>query len=609
MFQLAWKNKYDKESSLTNLVKKNPPRKPPISHAAFLMWEEHCVECSPPDCYNNCALYVKREDQRCARFVNGILPIKNSLGGDGFSIYINFRRWAKLETPWPNNPRMYTYWQIRLITHIFNTMEGMTTLISRAFKSFSPDMYLNDVLLSLLHKAANRISNLKEKNHDVDGLYFQIYSMEFGIQIFQFEIHDSMGIRFREKLELKNGWNDFYIESNHLPKKLSGNSLARLWNDSDKEVKVIISWAHLLKFTSLKDNFNYLYGETLDKGDKKLIAKIKCVVFDLDNTLWDGVIGDEESSSSMKLLPNVIEFIKELDRRGILCSIASKNEFDIAWNKIKSLGLEGYFLYPQIHWNSKSESIKKISDSLNIGLDTLAFIDDSAFERGLVSNQLPEVRIYEKVDLEIFGLDEFKVEISDQSSKRRESYLVESQRNLNRSMKNLNLNDFLRSCKMEMLIDHAVNHFDRCYELIQRTNQFNISGKKYTSMEFRGLLSNKNSICWSVSDIYGNYGIVGLLIYEVSNDEILVEEFLMSCRVAAKSVEESLFNWLISTYKQIKHVKIIFTPTNRNQPIQHKFNEMGFYEKDKTSKGALLLESERGALYLKNPVISIKSIL
>ena len=83
----------------------------------------------------------------------------------------------------------------------------------------------------------------------------------------------------------------------------------------------------------------------------------------------------------------------------------------------------------------------------------------------------------------------------------------------------------------------------------------------------------------------------------------------MSCRVAVKAVEESLFSWLISSLKKIKLVKISFTPTNRNQLIQHKFNEMGFSEKDKTPRGVLLLESEGEALFLENPVVSVKSIL
>ena len=178
MFQLAWKKKYAKGISLSKELQRNPPKKISASHTAFLMWEEHCIECSAPDCYNSCVLFVKREDGRCARFVNGIMPIKKTIGGDGFSVYINFRRWGKLETPWPNNPRMYPYFQMRLITLFLNTMEACTTFISHFIKKLSPDMQLNDVLLSTLHKIFSRISSLKEKNHDVDGIFFQIYLQE-----------------------------------------------------------------------------------------------------------------------------------------------------------------------------------------------------------------------------------------------------------------------------------------------------------------------------------------------------------------------------------------------------------------------------------------------
>jgi len=235
MFQLAWKKKYAEGGSLSKELQRNPSKKISASHSAFLMWEEHCIECSAPDCYNSCTLFVEREDGRCARFVNGIMPIRKTNGGDGFSVCINFRRWGKLETPWPNNPRMHPYFQIRLITLFFNTIEVCTTFVSRSIKKISPDMRLNDVLSSTFHKIFGRISNLKERKNDVDGIFFQIYLQELETQIFQFEIYDSIGVRFREKLELNNGWNDFFINDNNLPKNLSGNCLARLWNNMIKK--------------------------------------------------------------------------------------------------------------------------------------------------------------------------------------------------------------------------------------------------------------------------------------------------------------------------------------------------------------------------------------
>lgn len=106
--------------------------------------------------------------------------------------------------------------------------------------------------------------------------------------------------------------------------------------------------------------------------------KIKCVVWDLDNTLWNGILSEGDD---VKLRDGVIDIIKALDERGILQSIASKNEFSDAYAKLEEMGIAEYFLYPQINWNPKSESVKNISKNLNLALDTFAFIDDSPFER------------------------------------------------------------------------------------------------------------------------------------------------------------------------------------------------------------------------------------
>ena len=116
--------------------------------------------------------------------------------------------------------------------------------------------------------------------------------------------------------------------------------------------------------------------------------KIKCVVWDLDNTIWEGVLLENEH---VQLKNNVQGILDELDKRGILLSIASKNIQDKACHKLKEFGILDYFIYPQINWNTKSSSIKKIAASINIGLDTIAFVDDQPFELEEVGFTLPEV--------------------------------------------------------------------------------------------------------------------------------------------------------------------------------------------------------------------------
>src|SRR5436309_16001842 len=119
---------------------------------------------------------------------------------------------------------------------------------------------------------------------------------------------------------------------------------------------------------------------------------IKCVVWDLDNTVWDGILLED---STVTLRPHVVEILKTLDARGILHSIASKNDHATALAKLKEFGLDEYFLYPQMNWNSKAANVQSIVTSINIGMDTVAFMDDDPFEREEIRHSLPEVLVLE----------------------------------------------------------------------------------------------------------------------------------------------------------------------------------------------------------------------
>src|ERR687886_236482 len=154
---------------------------------------------------------------------------------------------------------------------------------------------------------------------------------------------------------------------------------------------------------------------------------IKCVVWDLDNTLWDGVLLEGERVS---LRTDVVDVIKRLDSRGILHSIASKNDYTTAMAKLEQFGLSEYFLYPQISWNSKASSLKAVAKSINIGLDTLAFVDDQPFDREEVSFSAPGVLCIDAQDIpEIVDMPEMKPRFVTEDSKiRRLMYLSDIER-------------------------------------------------------------------------------------------------------------------------------------------------------------------------------------
>ena len=157
-------------------------------------------------------------------------------------------------------------------------------------------------------------------------------------------------------------------------------------------------------------------------------AKVKCVVWDLDHTLWRGILV-EDGAEAIRLKDGVLEIITELDRRGILQSIASKNNHDDVMAVLQQLGIAEYFLQTQIHWRPKSASVAAIAESLNIGIDTLMFVDDQPFERQEVSSSWPQVRVLDARDLaDIPGSPCTQVVVSEESRTRRLMYRQEEQR-------------------------------------------------------------------------------------------------------------------------------------------------------------------------------------
>ena len=302
--------------------------------------------------------------------------------------------------------------------------------------------------------------------------------------------------------------------------------------------------------------------------------KVKCVAWDLDNTLWAGVIGDDGKDGVVPF-KHSIKLIKELDDRGIIQTIASKNTPEVAWEKIEELGLADYFLYPAINWGRKSQSLSNIAKELNINIDTFAMIDDSLFERREISMNLPQVRVYDAIEVPILlSKPEFDVPITEASKSRRKSYLSEYKRKNISSSWEGDYDSFLKSCKikMEIFTPKAEKEKERCLELILRSNQYNITGVKYETDEFMKMLTSKDYDCYGfrIKDDYGDYGIVGFASFEKRDSDLILHDFVMSCRVALKKIERAFFNHILSQESSLKFnlLKIHAVKTTRNTPLR-----------------------------------------
>ncbi len=306
---------------------------------------------------------------------------------------------------------------------------------------------------------------------------------------------------------------------------------------------------------------------------------IKCVVWDLDNTLWDGILLED---SEVAVRSDTVAVIKALDSRGILNSIASKNDHESALAKLQQSGLSEYFLYPQINWNSKASSLREIARLLNIGIDTFAFIDDQPFERDEVAFELPEVLCIDANDIHrIPAMPEMNPRfITEDSAKRRLMYLSDSQRD--RAEKDfVGPNEqFLTTLNMVFTINQArENDLQRAEELTVRTHQLNTTGYTYSYDELDGLRqSDKHKLfIANLDDIYGPYGKIGLALVECDSTIWTIKLLLMSCRVMSRGVGTIMINYIMDlAKKQGVRLQAEFVSTNRNRMMLVTYRFGGF---------------------------------
>ena len=318
---------------------------------------------------------------------------------------------------------------------------------------------------------------------------------------------------------------------------------------------------------------------------------IKCVVWDLDHTLWNGVLLED---GQVALRPEIVQVIQTLDSRGILQSIASKNEHDMAMDQLRKFDLHEYFLYPQINWNSKAASIKSVATSLNIGLDAIAFIDDQMFEREEVNYSLPQVLCIDALEIDdLLERAEFNPRfITEDSKKRRQLYLSDIERQKAETRFVGPNEEFLATLKMVFTIaDAREEDLMRVEELTVRTNQLNTTGVVYSYDEldyFRQSSSHKLLVA-SLEDKFGDYGKIGLAFVECDDEIWTIKLLLMSCRVMHRGVGTILLNHIMNLAKE-QHVSLraefVHTKVNRMMYVTYKF--AGFRKIDEVGETTVL---------------------
>jgi FkbH-like protein len=309
--------------------------------------------------------------------------------------------------------------------------------------------------------------------------------------------------------------------------------------------------------------------------------KIKCVVWDLDNTLWDGTLleGDE-----LHLRDGVREIIHALDARGILHSIASRNHAESALARLRELGLDEYFLYPQINWGSKAASIRMIAESLNIGLDSICFIDDQPFELAEVKAGLSQVLCIEHFQLpHLLQMPELNPETNTaEAGMRRKLYLGEMRRKQVEETFTGPQEEFLATLGMVFTISPAhAEDLARAEELTNRTNQLNTTGRTFSQEELEKLrCSDRHLLLMSeLTDKFGSYGKIGLALVECEPEVWTIKLLLMSCRVMNRGVGTIMLNHILRKARE-SNVRLLseFISNDRNRMMYVTYKFAGFTE-------------------------------
>ena len=592
MYDLAWKNDtlWTKLAGSTSIPP--PPKDIPISKAALLLWMEHCIECAPPECYLSCSLYVPRRDQKCARFVYGIFPNDQVKGLFEYGGDILLRRWAKIEANLYGNTEMLSIETLRKYDRWGDRLGIVANYIGDLLQQANPKRRVNGLYTLLRSKwVERRFVGRSRGDSKIDGFYMKFFYPGQERQELQLELFQNVPV-YRSAIPVSPGWNETFIPFSDMGVIPDRRGRISLWAANDAEMRLIFTW---LDFVTFEDNGVATSPRTPQTrtAQRKPAAKVKCLVWDLDNTLWAGVIGDV-GPENVRPNEKAIDLIQKLDERGVIQSIASKNTYEIAWSKIEQLGLADYFLYPAIHWGPKSESVRNIARALNINVDTLALIDDSPFERAETMTVLPQVRTYDACDIDkLLSMDEFDVPVTEASRQRRLSYLSEAKRKQIAATWSNDLEGFLRSCGMVMQIGFPrETQRDRCFELIQRTNQLNLSARRFSMHEFDSLLRNKTVECYvfNCTDKYGDYGLVGFASADVGGSAPVIRDFVLSCRVAQKKVEETFLYWYARKVQQRGADRLIalLVRTERNEPLREVLARLPFREVSKDEDTQLL---------------------
>jgi FkbH-like protein len=373
------------------------------------------------------------------------------------------------------------------------------------------------------------------------------------------------------------------------------------------------------------------YGEQLMRLiAAKLGRSSKCLVLDLDNTLWGGVVGDDgleglvlgQGSALGEAFTAFQEYARELSRRGIILAVCSKND--------ETNALEPFEKHPEMvlrrsdiacfkaNWSDKAENLRAIAAALNIGIDSLVFIDDNPFERELIRKELPAVSVPECGDDPTYFAEiidragYFEAIAITQEDRQRAGQYQEMQLREALRASATDLPSYLRSLDMRLVW----RRFDRVglariVQLINKTNQFNLTTRRYSEEDVIAVMEDSRALGlqFRLLDRFGDNGIIAIVIGRFDGEATLsIETWLMSCRVLGRTVEQAILNLIARQARDIGAVRLIgdYIPTKKNGMVKSHYLNLGFTKDHEDVDGSATFRLELTSLPEVESFISIE---
>jgi FkbH-like protein len=329
----------------------------------------------------------------------------------------------------------------------------------------------------------------------------------------------------------------------------------------------------------------------------------KAILFDCDNTLWKGIIGEDgidkidmsKTSPYGRIFNTVQQMAVFLSKRGVIVGICSKNnENDVSevfTNHPDMVLKDEYIVIKKINWQDKSSNLKSIASELNIGLDSMVFVDDSSFEINLIKEQIPEIVtlqvppvIYEYPDFLLKCIYKyFNLSVSSEDAQKTEIYKQQFQREYFRK-KYETIDEYLSSLNIgiTIFIDEP-SIIPRVSQLTQKTNQFNLTTRRYTENQILTLVENKEDHVFAVSvkDKFGDNGLTAVCIIvndSQTKNQVIIDTLLMSCRIIGRGIEYAFMNYIMEWLTNNHYLTVLseFISTKKNEQVDRFYEDLGF---------------------------------